>query len=306
MSRWSEEEDKYIIELIQETKDEINYSELVTKHNNIFNTNRTDDTYKVRVRKLVKEHNISLKSNNHWTEEEKDYVINSIQRNPFDINMDEITKHLKRSEASIKKMYNDLVSPEDHLNCCLLNLDTDDILKLVDDIRHNCIKCNKKVYAQPCIWDGLEYCDECHYEEYNDLILHRWKYVREYSIKQNKASCNICHKKASFDNSLQSRFHYDHLDMFDKSDSICKMVKNGKSIDDIYKEIDKCQLLCVSCHTVVTKVEMMCGFHRVKRQLTKEYNETNDENVKETLMKKYSKLYNDFMIGAYKQIRVSI
>lgn len=92
-------------------------------------------------------------------------------------------------------------------------------------------------------------------------------------------------------------------DMFDKVDSICKMVRNGTELVGIYQEINKCQLLCVSCHTIVTKVEIICGFNRVKRQITKDYNDTNDEAVKETLMKKYSKLYSEFILGVYKQIK---
>ena len=64
MTRWSEEEDKYILEIIQELEDDINYSELVTSHNKTFNTKRTEDTYKVRVRKVAKENNVSLKLNN--------------------------------------------------------------------------------------------------------------------------------------------------------------------------------------------------------------------------------------------------
>jgi hypothetical protein len=303
MSRWSEAEDKYILEFIQEVQDDINYSELVESHNKSFNTKRTEDTYKVRVRKIAKDNDIILKSNNHWTEEEKDYVLNIIQRNPFEINMNEMTQKLKRSEASIKKMYNDLVSPEDHMNCCILNLDGEDLIKLLKEIKHICTKCNKNIYSVQCVWSGLEYCDECHYELFNNLIIERWKSVREYSVRNNKSQCNICMKQASFDNSQQSRFHYDHLDMFDKVDSICKMVRNGTELVDIYQEINKCQLLCVSCHTIVTKVEILCGFNRVKRQLTKDYNDTNDETVKETLMKKYSKLYSEFMSGVYKQIR---
>lgn len=252
---------------------------------------------------MAKENNISLKSNNHWTEDEKTYIINTIQRNPFEINMDEMSKHLNRSESSIKKMYSDLVSAEEHLDCCLLNLDGEDIMRLVNEIKNNCVKCNKNIYSLPCIWRGLKYCDECHYESFNSFITQRWIDVREYSIENNKSSCNICNKKTSFDNTLQSRFHYDHLDMFDKIDSICKMVSNGTDLIDIYQEINKCQLLCISCHTVVTKIEVLCGFNRVKRQITKEYNETNDESIKETLMKKYSKLYSEFMSGVYKQIR---
>jgi hypothetical protein len=306
MSRWSEEEDKYILKFIQEVQDDINYSEIVDLHNNRFNTKRTEDTYKVRIRKIAKDNNISLKSNNHWADDEKDYVVNNIQRNPFKINIEEMTTHLKRSEASIKKMYSEIVSAEDHLNCCLLNLDEEDIVTLVNEIKHICVKCNKKIYSTPCQWKELEYCDECYYELYNDIVLYRWNCVRDYSIKTNKNKCNICYKKANFDNSIISKFHYDHIDMFDKEESICKMVRNNTDLDDIYKEIDKCQLLCVSCHTVVTKVEILCGFNRVKRQITKEYNESNDKDNKDILMKKYSKIYNEFMTGAYKLIRASI
>jgi len=45
---------------IKEVEDEINYSELVLSHNKSFNTKRTEDIYKykVRVRKVSKENNI--------------------------------------------------------------------------------------------------------------------------------------------------------------------------------------------------------------------------------------------------------
>ena len=112
--------------------------------------------------------------------------------------------------------------------------------------------------------------------------------------------------EATFDNTLANRFHYDHINMFDKSDSICKLVREGTNIEDIYKEIDKCQLLCVSCHSVVTKVELMCGFTRIKRQMTKEFNETEDEEKRNKLISEYSELYNKFMSEAYIYIRCSI
>jgi hypothetical protein len=305
MARWSEAEDQYILECIQD-KDEFDYAALVEDHNKKFNKQRTEDTYKARLKKVAKENNVVLKTNNHWTEDDKTYVENTIQRNPFDIKWDEMASHLNRSEASIKKMYNDLVSAEDHLEWCLLNLDVEDIAGCMEEHKRACIRCKRNMYSNPCVWQGNEYCDECHYSMFNDIIVERWVKVREYSVEKGKSKCNICNKIASFDNTIGSRFHYDHLDMFDKSDSICKMVKNGTEMDDIYKEISKCQLLCLSCHTVITKVELMCGFTRIKRQITKEYNETNDALTKDALTKKYSELYNSFMMKAYNQIRASI
>ena len=55
MSRWSAEEDKCILECIREVKEDINYSELVEIHNETYGTKRTEDTYRVRVRKIAKE-----------------------------------------------------------------------------------------------------------------------------------------------------------------------------------------------------------------------------------------------------------
>jgi hypothetical protein len=306
MSRWSKDEDDYILKFIQEVEDDINYSELVASHNKSFNTKRTEDTYKVRIRKVAKENNISLKSNNHWIEEEKNYIINVIQRNPFDINWIEMSEHLKRSELSIKTMYNDIISAKDHLDCCLLNLEEDDIQKLIKSNKHVCSVCKINMYSNPCIWQGLEYCDECYYNQHTEKVGQLWEQVREYSVQTNKNYCNLCRKKATFDNTLANRFHYDHINMFDKSDSICKLVREGVNIDDIYKEIDKCQLLCVSCHSVVTKVELMCGFTRIKRQMTKEFNETEDEEKRNKLISEYSELYNKFMSEVYIYIRCYI
>jgi hypothetical protein len=306
MSRWSNEEDKHIQDIIQELEDEINYKELVLNHNSKFNTKRTEESYKVRVRKIVKENNISFKSNNHWTDEEKIYIINAIKNNPINTNFTEISEHLKRSELSIKKVYNELVTMEEHLDSCLLNIKNEDINKILHENKHICSNCNKKMYIMPQIWKDREYCEECYYTLYNDIVNECWQKVSEYSVKKNKNYCNICNKNATFDNSIKSRFHYDHVDMFDKSDSICKMVKEGMEITNIYEEIDKCQLLCISCHSIITKMENICGFIRIKKQINKEYNESNDDEKKNELIKKYSNLYNNFMNKVYKLMRDTI
>lgn len=50
----------------------------------------------------------------------------------------------------------------------------------------------------------------------------------------------------------------------------------------------------------------MCGFTRIKRQMTKEFNETEDEEKRNKLISEYSELYNKFMSEAYIYIRCSI
>ena len=133
-------------------------------------------------------------------------------------------------------------------------------------------------------------------------VSNRWNQVSEYSKGCNKTACNICGKLATFDNTLANRFNYDHVDMFDKKDSICKMVREGSLIDNIYKEIDRCQLLCASCHTIVTKIEHKCGFIRLKKQLNKDYDD-GEIDKKEELQKEYSAIYSKLMNDVYNIIR---
>lgn len=87
------------------------------------------------------------------------------------------------------------------------------------------------------------------------------------------------------------------------SSSVCEMVRTGVIITDIYDEIDKCQLLCISCHKIVTKIEHLCGFIRFKRQLVKEYNDSTDVSKKVSLISEYSNIYNKFMSKIYETLK---
>ena len=64
-------------------------------------------------------------------------------------------------------------------------------------------------------------------------------------------------------------------------------------MDDIYREMDKCQLLCISCHRIVTKMEHLCGFVRLKKQM-----EDTEEKRQE-----YSELYRRLMTPIYEAIK---
>ena len=57
--------------------------------------------------------------------------------------------------------------------------------------------------------------------------------------------------------------------MFDKDDSIFKMINDGVDIDTIRTEIDKCQILCLACHHKVTDIERKLGFTRIKQAITR-------------------------------------
>lgn len=302
MARWSEAEDKYILEFIQEVEDDINYCELVESHNKTFNTKRTEATYKVRVAKVAKENDIVLKRKNQWTDQDKEKLIKLVQDNPLNPNWSEISQLFNRSEMSIRNMYNDLVTPDTHIEFCMAKLSELEIEQIMSTIQSKCSNCNKSTYNTPLLWGENTYCEECHYKLYNDEITNRWKLIAEYSLKTGKNKCNICRKENDYTNTM-CKFNYDHKNMFEKSNSIYSMNRSGCSLEEIYKEIDLCQLLCISCHSIVTSIEQKTGFTRIKVNMTKEYNKIEDIEQKEKIMTRYSEIYEKYMNNIYEIIK---
>jgi hypothetical protein len=303
MTRWSEEEDKFILEFIQEVDDEINYSELVKTHNTSFGTKRTEETYKVRLRKIAKENGITLKSKIQWSEEDKTKLIKLVSENPLNIDWSNISKLFNRTELSIRTMYNELVPVDKHIESCMAIISENEINEIMSNLVHNCSNCNKKIYCQPILWNNIEYCEECHYKLYNEKIKERWLSIAEYSCKTGKDKCNICNKNCDFTQPSMCKFNYDHKNMFEKSNTIYSMNKHGINLEDIFNEIDLCQLLCLSCHNIITTIEQKTGFNRIKISLTKEYNKSNDTESKNKIMKQYSDIYDKYMNNIYEIVK---
>jgi hypothetical protein len=74
--------------------------------------------------------------------------------------------------------------------------------------------------------------------------------------------CRFCRR-------VEVKKHFDHMNMFDKVDSIGRMAASGRSRAIIESEMRKCQVLCVECHAVVTRYEIRCGFFKEKRKLNR-------------------------------------
>jgi hypothetical protein len=102
--------------------------------------------------------------------------------------------------------------------------------------------------------------------------------------------CNFCGIPRGDD---CNGFHFDHLNMFQKNGSVGSMMRSICSIDEICAEIDKCQLLCISCHLLVTKIEMRYGFTRRKIRLTR------GEGDLDALIADYDRI----MIPVYEEIK---
>lgn len=145
-------------------------------------------------------------------------------------------------------------------------------------------------------WRGNIVCDYCwdsHRGE-RDIM---WGEIKNYK----KIVCCICNK---MQRTKGERFNYDHLNMFDKSDSICCMVERGDNMKDILSEIDKCQILCVPCHHIVTSIEQKIGFTRIKTNLTRKFNnEEISEEMYNSEKKKFQVIYEEKMKSIYEQLK---
>jgi hypothetical protein len=107
-------------------------------------------------------------------------------------------------------------------------------------------------------WKDKVVCGICFITEKEKLSDAANDYIRE----KGMVSCSFCGKERD----RVYGFHLDHINMFDKYCSIIDMIKGKKDIDLIKEEIDKCQLLCVDCHALVTGAENMCKFTQAKRK----------------------------------------
>jgi len=95
--------------------------------------------------------------------------------------------------------------------------------------------------------------------------------------------------------------------MFNKNDSICRMVNEGVNIEEIYAEIDKCQILCLSCHHIITDIEHKLGFTRIKTKLTRDLNQLEiTEDIYNQQVAYYQEIYETKMKHIYKELKISI
>ena len=304
MPRWSKEEDDNILEALSALDEEPIYSEFVEYHNELFKTERTELAYKARVLKIAKENNIVMnKSKTIWSDEDKELLITTIQKNPFNIDWSALEIKFSKPEINIRNMYNKLIESSEHITLCLEKCSKDVIFDLLKSNMHSCTSCIKTFYSQPKVWQDKEYCDVCYTTNFKDEIIERWEMIKEYSKSNAKDYCNICHMSVEYNNQIGTRFHFDHLNMFEKSDSICNLVRNGSDIEYIFKELEQCQVLCVSCHCLITQIENKCGFTRLKCNITRQYNKDKDEETKIKQEKEYLEKYKTCMSSVYDTLR---
>jgi hypothetical protein len=197
-----------------------------------------------------------------------------------------------------KSLYNEI--PLDDI-LQMQEIKKEEINKTIDNVTYNCELCNKVQYNN--FVSGREWkeykciCDICwiSFEEERDKL---WKKVIEYTKINN---CSICNIKKIHPN---QRFHYDHISMFDKVDTIYCMVNRCTDISIIKKELDRCQLVCISCHSLITHFENKFIFTKIKCKLIKQLKKNKITEIEyEQECQKYNILYKEKMNKIYDMIR---
>jgi len=211
----------------------------------------------------------------------KDALVKAVQEHPLTTDWSALSYRFGRTETYLRNLYNKTVSAADHVRVSLDILSDEWMMELLEKEGYACAGCHIRVYCAPKKWDGAEYCVACHTRCFSEEISSRWKMVHEYAQSTSKDKCNICEVAATYNKEIGNGFHFDHMNMFEKSDSICSMVMTGVPLSSIYMELDVCQLLCVSCHGLVTKMERRCGFMRMKNNMTRSHKKNASEHTEE-------------------------
>lgn len=241
---------------------------------------------------------INIEMKNKYRDKIKQYILskNCLDETTLEEHLNILSLELCISLNHCKTLYNE-ISMDEFL---YRNIDLTSYLRTMKKTHKLCYDCNKELFFIQSnthrIWKQNDLCDHCwcRYKEERDIL---WEKIKQYKSIQ----CSICCKVQQYSG---ESFHYDHLNMFYKKKSICSMVNEGICIEDIYSEIDKCQILCLSCHHIVTDIERKLVFTRIKQSMTRGLNigEINEKEYDEQV-RHYQSIYEAKMKTIYEDLR---
>jgi hypothetical protein len=148
--------------------------------------------------------------------------------------------------------------PKGKITTDIRKLTHDELKDIVTSLSSSCNDCSAVIFYTPRGWASLKLCYSCHKKRF----IEREKELFVYLTEKGHISCNFCGKLRTdpYD------FHFDHINMFTKTGAVGPMLFNGQDLDKIKAEVDKCQLLCISCHAAVTHMERYYGFIKSKHK----------------------------------------
>jgi hypothetical protein len=154
-----------------------------------------------------------------------------------------------------------------------------------------CSECDRTVYYSI---ERNKICTDCWKADQKE----KFAELRAFLDEQYKKRCEFCGRKKVGD----ERFHFDHKNMFTKKYNVGYMIENGCSKADLVAEIEKCQLLCYSCHSIVTKMEWLHGFMQKKRKCIM-YTRNGPSPETDAIRQSLAEEYDSVMIPLYGTIR---
>lgn len=229
---------------------------------------------------------------NRWTPEKEQILINRWKADPLHYNMDEISMEIGMSKSGCENRLNELIPVEEQVRLNSEKLSINDIETYITDLKVVCSTCSGTFYNSLKEWRGILECEYCH-RLHREEIDQTWIEIDRYLIEKNMDKCGFCSRVR---NSTIGGFHFDHINMFEKNDNICSMVSRGAKLEEIIGEINKCQLICISCHNIITSIERNLGYHRLKAYITRKQNNGADIESLKTQ-------YINSMLSVYQKMR---
>jgi hypothetical protein len=117
------------------------------------------------------------------------------------------------------------------------------------------------------MWKDDILCIDC-YDAADDIraeISHRKAKLRAEDIAVGRTTCSMCARILLGPNGKEvRRFEYDHINVFDKTDSVGHMLFSGQPMTVVFAEAAKCRVLCHRCHRLTTFVERQSGILKLK------------------------------------------
>jgi hypothetical protein len=120
----------------------------------------------------------------------------------------------------------------------------------------SCDDCKLRVVgAYRTMYDRI-LCGLCRAFHLNLITMKTYDYI----MNEVKKPCRFCGR-------IDVKKNFDHVNMFEKSDTVGWMIMRGCPEEELIKEVKKCQVLCVDCHRVVTSYERRYKFMEKKAAL---------------------------------------
>lgn len=124
--------------------------------------------------------------------------------------------------------------------------------------KHICLKCGKEFLLPSGKGHKAtrRFCYECLPYETTDRIGKNMYHTlwKEYIIKQIKerygTSCSICGYNKNY-----AALDFHHINVEEKEFSPAQLIHTSYDLDQIFQELDKCQLVCANCHREIHNPE---------------------------------------------------